>query len=190
MALSEYELVKRFGEHEPMLRAFIVSQLPQGIRRLIDVDDIIQETYSDAWKHIGDFRGGSLPAWLNIVAKRNIIDRIRSLNTRRRGGDVRTWRLGMGNDSASSGIAVASPQESPSKGAVAAENRRHLERCIAKLSPRYQLVITRSFFDHRSDQELADELQISKKAVQMLLKRATDKLRDKLLSKVRKLTTG
>lgn len=182
MTVSESHLVEEFRRHESFLRAFIARQVPNRVQSQIDPEDVLQETYSDAWLHASEFSGdGSMLAWLKSIAQRNLIDRLRAVNAKKRGGDIRNWRVGTGAHSSSSGVAVAAMLPSPSSIVAGAEAQAFVESCIQDLSPRYRKVLTLRFFEHKSVDEVAAAMEVSNKATHMLIQRAIAQLRSRIL---------
>ena len=178
MPVSDNDVVERFQLHEPLLRAYITSQLPKRLRSLVDPEDILQETYSDAWHRIGDYRGGSMSAWLKSVARNKIIDRVRAQGAQKRGGDFNRMRVATAQSS--SGVALPAKDLTPSGVVSDAEMKAYVQSCISELSPRYQKAIAHRFLEQKSVEEVANEMEISAKAAQMLLQRAIAQLRTRL----------
>lgn len=62
----EQTFVQLVVNHQPALRAFVLSLLPGSP----DVDDVIQETNAEIWTKRGDFRiGTNFKSWMFSVAK-------------------------------------------------------------------------------------------------------------------------
>ena len=62
----EQTFVQLVVNHQPALRAFVLSLLPGSP----DVDDVIQDTNAEIWTKRGDFRiGTNFKSWMFSVAK-------------------------------------------------------------------------------------------------------------------------
>ena len=79
MALSDDELVKEavagdraaltelLGRHAPAARQAVARNIPKRWRSLLSDDDVMQQTYADAFRGIGQFAvtaDGSFAGWL------------------------------------------------------------------------------------------------------------------------------
>ena len=158
----------------PALSRFVQSKLPPELRRLTDADDILQETFIEAWRYGASSYGAHVSAtsivWLRTVAKRKIIDWVRHRGARKRASD--------NNEP----LAIHDCSESASTPAPGSdlekqEAERILLDALEQLSPRHRMVIRLRFFEQLSFEGVAQELDVSTKAAQMLVKRATVRLK-------------
>ncbi|MFW5652715.1 MAG: RNA polymerase sigma factor [Planctomycetota bacterium] len=91
---TEDDLVALLTREEPRLRAMLGLEMPNRHAAVLSVDDVLQETWIDAWLEYASLVSHSkrsVQAWLNSIAQRNLIDACRMLDAQRRGGRGRRW---------------------------------------------------------------------------------------------------
>ena len=175
-ALSE--LFERFG---PRVRERIASEVPRRWRALVTAEDVMQQTYIDAFFYIRGFspRGpGALERWLITVARNNLRNAIHALEADKRGGNRQRLELVDPNDSlvALYGLLAAS-ESTPSGHAALAEARRDLEQALRQLPDDYRLVVRLYDLERCSSDAVASTLNRSRGAMFMLRARAHRALR-------------
>ena len=156
------------------IRCRLETSIPPWLRKHIDADDIVQESYTAAWNHLADndnLTSDSLKAWIYTVAQHKLRDRIRYENAQKRGGGKR-----ISNGSEGDLAGFPGRGRTPSSEVALGEAKQLLENSIAKLDDKYQYVVRRRFFDGVEVADLAAELSISVPAVRMLVKRTVQKL--------------
>jgi RNA polymerase sigma-70 factor (ECF subfamily) len=173
------EYVPRKSEQSPMhevnyaaLTHFVRTTLPPKLRRQTDAEDILQETFIEAWQCNDSSSDGAANSmvWLRTVAKRKIIDCARRCGTRKRASDaVEPQQIDRRS--------ISSSELAPSIFLEKQEAERILSDALSALSVRHRNAILLRFFDQLSYSDVAKELEISPKAAQMLVKRATVQLR-------------
>jgi RNA polymerase sigma factor (sigma-70 family) len=139
--------------------------LQRHVERRIDVRefarDIVSETFWVAWEHA--LRGEVVDApWLYVTANNKLRDHFK----RRRRRDAAE-------------IALRRLAEEPSPMLSALESIA-LHSALATLSPRDREVVTLTYWDGLSAEEIARILRMSKSAVWTALSRARDRLRAEL----------
>ncbi|MFM8187405.1 MAG: RNA polymerase sigma factor [Pirellula sp.] len=76
--------------HRDWLSTQIEPKIPHRFRGVLDVDDILQESFCEAILDFCDFNPEApLRAWLLSIAKNNLIDAVRSLSAIKRGGSIK-----------------------------------------------------------------------------------------------------
>lgn len=177
-AASDLELVSqaRAGEdraftilmrrHKPSLYGFV--------RRYVgDADaavDVVQETFVAAWRALGRFDARRpFAVWLRAIALNKCRDRARRLAVR---------RLILGEKDDQSPEAQAQPDPAPSGEAqvLTAERRATLQRAIDQLPQKLKEPLLLTYFDDLSQQEAADVLGVTVKAVETRVYRARQRL--------------
>lgn len=148
-----------------------------------DAEDVLQEAYIDAYRHIQDFRGGAqVGTWLTRIVINQALMRVRK--EKRRSVLVR-FRSSRANDTERPEASVADQRtESPSSGALRAEIRRILERRIDELPLSFRTVFVMREVEEMSVHETAECLGISPATVRTRLFRARALLREALAREI------
>ncbi len=142
--------------------------------------DLVQETFLDAQRGFGQFRGDSpaeLRAWLRTLLRYNVVSfarRYREAGKRESGREVglpaNDWsRLGGGED-----LAAADP--SPSRQAMDHEEQVLIERAMGQLPDDYRRVLVLRYREGREFEEIGRELGRSAEAARKLWLRAFKRL--------------
>lgn len=167
------ELLERFG---PTVRQSLARSLPHRWQAVLSVDDVMQETYIDAFLDIGHFepRGvGSFVAWLQTLARRNLLDALRMLEAEKRGRNRRSIKP----ESAEGSLLALAEQlgttnATPSRHAAKREAGGKLQDAIQRLPETYRYVVEQYDLIGRPVDEIAAALSRSPGAVFMLRSRA------------------
>jgi len=174
-------LTELLDRHSESVRASLHGQLPARWQSLLSADDVLQETYVDAFLDIRAFRPqgeGAFPAWLHTLAKRNLLDAVRMLEADKRGGH----RIAVqpGGDTSLDALldSLTHSQSTPSGVAARREAGDLLRRAIAALPAAYRQVIQSYDLDGRPIDEVAAALQRSPGATHLLRLRAHRRLRE------------
>ena len=178
-ALSE--LLRRFG---PQVRERIAPKIGEEWRSAVDVEDVMQVTYLDAFLRIQRFTpkpGGTFLAWLTRVAENNIRDAIRELGRAKRPpARKRIVRRPAEDSSVDLLDRLGWTTTTPSRNAAAAEVHAAVESAIGRLPADYQYVLRAYELEGRSGSDVAESMGRSLGAVYMLRARALDELREGL----------
>ena len=159
------------------------AQLESWLRVKVDASDLVQQTLLEAHRDFDRFQGGSegqLLAWLRKILLHNVADFVRHY----RGTAKRQVRreVPFGNPAASGPLVgapePAAPGATPSQEFLRRDNELRLVGALEKLPPDYQEVILLRNLQRLPFSEVAEQMERSRPAVQMLWKRAIDKLRD------------
>ncbi len=167
------------------IESIVRLRIGQDLRRRIDVDDVVQETYMRAFKGISNFEWESEPqfrAWLCKIAERTCTDVVRqhvisqkqSIDKELQGG------LGPKSDGGQTNLLelLSLTQTRPSGYVRREERLTRLEQAMDSLSDRHKEVILLSVIQRISTQEVAERMDMSIQAVCMLRTRALRKLKD------------
>ncbi|MBI4719329.1 MAG: sigma-70 family RNA polymerase sigma factor [Planctomycetes bacterium] len=173
------ELLQAAG---PGVRQDLHGAVPKRWQSLLSVDDVLQQTYTDAFLGISRFanRGeGSFGRWLNMLARRNLIDAIRMLEAEKRGGEAQK-RAAVRLDDSQMALYdwLIGTSGTPSRFAAREEAVAAIGRAVESLPPLYQQVVSLYDLEGRPIAEVAAALNRSPGAVYMLRARAHDQLRE------------
>ncbi len=163
------------------VRKALAGSIPTRWQALFAVDDVMQQTYTDAFLGIGQFeaRGEqAFRAWLTTLAKRNLLDALKMLGAEKRGGKFKRLDPRTTNDSlVMLHDMLQAGSSTPSRRAARTEASAALESAIALLPEKHQQVVRMYDIQGRPVEDVATALQRSPGAVYMLRARAHDRLR-------------
>jgi RNA polymerase sigma-70 factor (ECF subfamily) len=180
---DEAELVSRLvrkdqGAFEALMRRYN-GRLFRVARAILrddaEAEDVLQDAYLEAYRHIAEFRGGSqLGTWLTRIVVNRALMRLRQQKRHR----VVVPFEGPATETSPREVDVADPtMESPPQATLRAEIRRILERRIDELPPSFRAVFVMRDVEDMSVQETADTLSIPPATVRTRLFRARALLR-------------
>lgn len=174
-------LVSLLKRHAGAVRHALAGRVPQRWQSLVSYDDVMQQTYADAAVGIGNFRSnyeGALAKWLTTIARRNLKNAIKMLETEKRGGN-RRHVIGITDDSYTTLIdTVAQVSGTPSRQFAQGEAEAALSDAIAQLPEDYARVVKMYDLEGRPVGDVAEVLDRSEGAVFMLRARALQRLHD------------
>lgn len=169
-------LASLLEQHGPAVRNKLRDQIPRRWQALLSIDDVMQETYTDAFLDIGQFapRGdGSFERWLTTIARHNLINAIKMLEADKRGGDHHRVGGMAGDDSfVSLYNLLGCTTTTPSREAARIEAKVSLERAIERLPDDYRRVVQMYDLDRNPCDVVAVALHRRPGAVFMLRARA------------------
>lgn len=165
---------------EPTLRAAVTIQ-PLW-RRSLDVDDLLQVTYLEAFLRIESLRDrspGGFVAWMQRALASNVVDAIRGLERDKRpDARRRLTHDGSGASARTLFERVSGLEPSASAAMSLAEQSERLRATIARLPASYRQVVEEVDLAERSVADVAAEMGRSPGAVHLLVRRAHDRLRE------------
>jgi|AP95_1055475.scaffolds.fasta_scaffold15412_3 RNA polymerase sigma-70 factor (ECF subfamily) len=150
----------------------------------VDPSDLVQQTLLEAYRGMGDFQGqseGEWLAWLKQILKNNATDYIR----RYKGTAKRRIQREVSIEAPRHGSSLfrldpSDPGESPSQLVMQHENEIQLAEAVSRLDEDYQEVILLRNVQRLSFNEVAERMDRSRPAAQMLWLRALKKLKEHL----------
>ena len=160
-------------------------QIHQRLQTKADASDLVQETFAEAHRDFGRFRGASeaeLTQWLRTILARRVAKLVRRYYGAQ-SRDVRLeMRLGEDLDRSSSalGRGLSEPQTSPSQKMIQRENAVLLADALESLPEHYRDVLVLRHLEGRSFDEVARRLDRSVDSVKHLWSRALGQLRRRL----------
>ncbi|MCB8983828.1 MAG: sigma-70 family RNA polymerase sigma factor [Ardenticatenaceae bacterium] len=184
--LSDQELVARLQGGDKSACTICIDRYGTAVYRLAlrllkneaDAEDVMQETFLNAFKAIGSFEGrASIKTWLYRITYNNAMMRLRQKDPALLSLDE-TWAAEDG--------AVVVPQQLfdwcclPERELTSEEAREKLATAVTDLPPALKGVFVLREFEGLSTQETADALEISTDLVKTRLYRARLQLRENL----------
>ncbi len=172
--------------HYARLEQRVRSRLGAEVAGFVGVEDVLQEAFVDVFRGIGKFRlagEGSFSAWLNTVVEHRLLDTLRRLRRKKRGGDRRqvTRPAAAADSSLADLVALLSDHGStPSQCAARDEAIRAVQVGLAGLPTDQRAVILHRYIEQQSIESTATAMRRTPGAVRGLLHRAKNSLRDAL----------
>ncbi len=161
-------IVLRFNKH---VTATVSSEFGRTLRRRVEVDDLVQETFLQAFRSIEQFRGeceGTLQRWLSTIARHVVQGQGRKM-TAKKAGFQREIDVPVSS--------IEDVDTTPTKGPQREERFERLKAAIGSLRPSHRQVITLARLKGLPIKETARRMGRSEKATSVLLVRAMLKLR-------------
>lgn len=184
--LADEAIVARVVDGEIALFELIMRRHNQRVYRTIrsvirdeaEVEDAMQQTYVNAYRHLAQFAGDAkFSTWLVKIALHEAFAR-----RRRKSFVIAESDCGEPCEEAMSN--VESPSRTPEADAANAELKVILERQIGDLQENYRVVFMMRDVEGLSTEETAQALEVSADVVKTRLHRARAMLRDALVAKV------
>lgn len=150
---------------------------------IIEIDDIVQQTYIHAIRDIGQFTqnsNGSILPWLKKIAENRVKDAVRRITRERCTSHVATTteHALLNEDSVADLVELLSAgSHTPSRSAVRHEAIAAVRQTIEALPDDYRQAVELRFLNGKSLQEIASIMNRSPRAVQGLVDRAKKKMR-------------
>lgn len=151
------------------------SWLLRRVRRIAGdahAEDVLSEVYLQVWRSLSGYEAGrGQPlAWLSTIARSRALDKLRT-ERRSHGGHV---------DAPAGEPEEESHEMGPEQLLAIAERDRLLQRSMATLSVKEQLVLGMAYFQDRSQAEIASLTGLPLGSVKTLMTRSQQKLRGSL----------
>jgi RNA polymerase sigma-70 factor (ECF subfamily) len=168
------------------LLQFIDYQMSETLKKKLSADDILQETFAVAFRDIERFESrddAAFVGWLKTISLRRIQDAARHQNRKKRGGDLRqvAQAPGFADESALNLFdVIAVESATPLRNASREEARKLIHVALSQLPDEYREALRLQFMEGLDYQGIAQRMSKSPGAVQGLIKRARQKLRDHL----------
>lgn len=161
------------------------AQVESWLRAKADASDLVQETLVEANRDLPQFRGTTEAewlAWLRQILSRNAADFVR----RYRGTDKRQQRLEVplaplpDHSSLAAGLEPRDTGETPTQQIMRLESEIQIADAITRLEPDYQEIIILRNLERLPFEEVAQRMDRSRPAAQMLWMRAVKKLQEEM----------
>lgn len=172
------ELLQR---HTSNLRRVVASRLPDGLRRTIDIDDVVQETFAVAVQHIARFRpqgAAAFQAWLKAIATTRVVQIVRAHLRKKRVGNLRCIDIVAITRGSMVGAFdnVIGDENTPFDDACRSEEMERTRIALARLPADYRRAMQLRIFEELTTTEIAEELGRTYSATLGLIKRSKRQL--------------
>jgi RNA polymerase sigma-70 factor, ECF subfamily len=184
---STYDLIARieqgdesaftplFEKYQKRLALLIHYKLGHELRRMADVEDVLQETFLEAFRDINRFRyekPGAFLSWLSRIADHVIADAARFHGRQKRRAELVRFRSVGTPDGADPADCAT-----PSRLLAEKEGLQALIQTLDGLPEDYRRAILLAKVEGLSNAEMAEQLGRSKEAAALLLHRAIKRFR-------------
>lgn len=168
--------------HRPRLLGYIAKQVPQSMRRLVEPQDVLQDTYFEAFRRMAGLAVGGVSAypWLATIARNRIIDLVRAHRSLKRDGKAAADAGDQPVVALLQDLAIY--RRTPSQSAVARELLATLEQALAKLLPDQRHALSLRYLSGLPPAEIAQRMHRTAEAVHLLCNRGLKALRKELRS--------
>ena len=169
--------------HTDAISRFAASHLPTSVRDVIDPEDIVQQTFAEAFRSVSRFRqqeDSSFLSWLTAIAQNKIMVIGEGLKRQKRGGQRQRIRQVAATDTHSEADLVnllAGGGQTPSRSVAGHEAVQAVRQAIGELPEDYQQAVRFRLLEGKSLDETAQLLNRGPRAVQGLIDRAKKKMR-------------
>jgi RNA polymerase sigma-70 factor (ECF subfamily) len=161
----------------------IARQLPPSLKGQVEVDDLVQQTFVAAIRHISTFEprsGATLLNWLKRIAENQLRDTAEAMQRQKRGG--RRKRLALPASPSTSSVInlidlLSDHGDTPSRNMSRKEAIRAVRVGVATLAEEQRQAISLHYFEGRTVDSTAAAMERSPGAVRGLLQRARQSLR-------------
>lgn len=164
-----------FEKYQKRLAVLIHYKLGQEMRRLADVEDVLQETFLAAFRDLKRFRyekPGAFLSWLSRIADHVIADAARFQARQKRRADLVRFRSVGTPEGAEPADSVT-----PSRLLAEKESLQALIQKLDSLPEDYRRAILLAKVEGLSNAEMAEQLGRSREAAALLLHRAIKRFR-------------
>ena len=167
--------------HVVYLSDFIVSNYPQLDRGMASVEDVVQETLTEAYRQITEFDpngSASLRTWLATIAEHKAIDAIRARERIKRDGKHHRVERIVGEESSMYDMMemLSAASHTASRSVARHEAVQAVQDAIDQLSDHYRQAVRLHLLEGKHLDEVAAIMNRGPRAVQGLADRAKKKL--------------
>jgi RNA polymerase sigma-70 factor, ECF subfamily len=154
-------LEELYDRHNDLLYSLVRRIVSRGA----EVEDVVQETWLQAWRTAGayDPARGSVCGWLIAMARSRAIDRLRSEGSRQRAAEA-------------AGLEPPDHPADPSDDAARHERSERMGAALAQLESHHREVLTLAYFAGLSQTEIADRMETPLGTVKSWTRQALSRL--------------
>ena len=183
---GDSDAVNRLLErHRASLRQFVEMRLDRKVRRRVDVSDVVQDVMIEANHRLQKYLGDPVMAfhlWMRQIARDRVIDTYRRhrVSAKRSMDKEQAMFVPAGSEQSSMDLAVqlCDPAMTPAAAATQRELAQQVEGVIAKLEDQDREIIIMRHYEHLTNLEISQVLQMNPPATSMRYLRAVRRLRE------------
>ena len=160
-------------------------KIPANMTRLVDAEDIVQETLIEVFRRIRTFKTqgpGSFSRWVSAVALSRLRNVIAHHRTAKRGGGWNRWSKNVNIDESTIALldSLAAPGRTPSRILAKGEAVSAVHAALAELPEHYQRAIWLIHIEGCSVRTAAETMGRTDRAIHGLCRRGLGLLQEKL----------
>jgi RNA polymerase sigma-70 factor (ECF subfamily) len=179
-------LLRQYGRQ---VRQSLAGKIDKRWQSILSEDDLMQETYADAFRCISRFvpeGDDAFVRWLTKLARHNLLDAVKGLQAAKQGGDrIRRQEPATDNSYVALLENIGGSITSPSMAVAREEAKAALHRAIEQLPSSYRDLVRMYDLEGRSAEEVSKHLGCSPGALYMRRARAHARLQELLGSQSR-----
>jgi RNA polymerase sigma-70 factor, ECF subfamily len=185
---GDAEAMNRLLErHRDAVRRLVQMRLDVRVQRRVDVSDVVQEVFVEASRRLHEFVKAPPMAfhlWLRQITKDRIIDahRRHRASAKRSVDREQAMHVPAGMDRSSIELAaqLVDGELTPQAAATQQEMAKRVEAAISELADQDAEIIIMRHYEHLTNQEIAQALELTEPAASMRYLRAVRRLRELL----------
>ena len=184
---NESAVNQLMDRHRNSLRQLVRMRLDQKIQRRVDVSDVVQDVLVEANRRLTRYLAKPIMPfhlWLRQIAKDRIIDghRRHRVSARRSVDREQAIVAPRGYDQSSIELlgVLGDHKLTPAAAALQQEMARKVEQAIARLDEKDCEIIVMRHYEHLTNQEIAQALELTEPAASMRYLRAVRRLKSVL----------
>jgi RNA polymerase sigma-70 factor, ECF subfamily len=142
------------------------------VRERSDAEDVLQETFAQAWRQAGRFEAarGTVVGWLVTVARSRALDRLRQRRSQREGSA----------DFERVADSVADPARALDLQLVTAEQADRVRQALAALPDELRIPLELAYYEGLSQSEIAERLRTPLGTIKTRMRQTLIRLREAL----------
>lgn len=168
--------------HRASVKRLIQLRLDHGIRRRVDVSDVLQDVMLEASRRLSEYLAAppmSFHLWLRQIAMDRIIDAHRRHRGSAKRSVDREQAAAPADPSAMDWVQqLSDPRYTPATAAARREMAKCVEEVISQLPDQDAEILMMRHFEQLTNQEVAQVLQLTEPAASMRYLRAIRRLRE------------
>jgi len=173
--------------HDRRLRQRISRKIGADLQGVLSADDVLQEAYTEAHRHIGRFNSQGPQAfynWLARIADHRFLDAVKALRAAKRSPRRSARRVAVDRSSSFLGLAqlIDEKNRTPSKVIAGQEAVQAMQVALASLPEPCRRAVWMRHIEGKSVKEIAAVMGRSVRAVHQLCYRGMLRLREQMVS--------
>lgn len=171
--------------HAPKLRDFVNQRIPKNLKTSLTPEDVLQDVWMDAfrtWNQLDASRTNHLERWLCTLAKRRLVDKLRSARSIKRGKEAHALRQNSVLNRSYSDLfrLIAGSGRTPSSQGAAIEASAAVQLAMRDLPEPYRTAISLCHIEQHPRQIAAQMMNTSVRALDGVLYRGLHMLRQQM----------